>query len=1009
MARPVGARREGDESGLENSSPGFAYADSASMTGVPWSITPYHDYLYACRSRATLRTPMVSRQKKQRPASTYRLQLTPDFDFQKARELLRYLGDLGVDWLYLSPILEARPGSEHGYDVTDPTLLREELGGDEGFEALSYAASQREMGILLDIVPNHMAASPHSRRWMQVLADGAASPWSHWFDINWRARGRPGALETHVLLPILGRPYGSVLESGELKLSFEAGALFVDYHDWRLPLSPRSWPLVLEQGMGVMRATLGDEHPAVEGLNQLFSLTSKLPPWTATDPDAQAVRHRGVREARAMLQALVNAIPQVSEHLEQNLRTLAGTPGKPECFDRLDSILSVQPYRLCFWKLATERVSYRRFFDIGSLIGVRVEDRRVFRETHDRVLELVREGKVQGLRLDHIDGLLDPRGYLRRLRRVAGRRAYILVEKILAADEDLPGDWPVQGTTGYESLHTIMGPFVDRRGLHRLARSWSALPGVTGSFALLVHRCKLMVLETLFGGELQALISDLVLAAERDRHGRDISPRQLGNALLEVTAALSVYRTYLQGHEVSPTDRQRIESAIAFARRQRPTVDRHAYDMIGKLLTLSFPHGLTPAARRGWRRVVQRWQQLTGPAMAKGLEDTALYVDARLIVLNEVGADTETIESPVDPAGFHSRISQRHSTWPDAMLSSSTHDSKRSEDVRARLLFLSEMAGEWESALARWSRWHKRLAREVDGRMVPDAATARFVYQTLLGVWPLNENSLPAVSERVQAYLRKAAREAKVHSSWIEPNEAYEEALLGFASDLFEPDLAPRFHEHMRELVPRVAFFGAINSLAMTHLKLTLPGVPDTYQGNELWRLDLADPDNRRPVDFEKRQQLLYRLDADERRDRDGLIREMLEHWTDGRVKLYLISRLLRHRRANRRQWEEAGYLPLHPVGKRRGNVLAFARVTRSKWMVSIVPRLTSRFVDLGRFPLGEEVWGRTAVGLPPDSPERFTDVLSGREVSLRRRFRRLELPLSTVLGGFPTALLISN
>ncbi len=944
-----------------------------------------------------------------RPASTYRLQLTPRFGFDAARALLDYLDLLGVGDVYLSPILEARPGSEHGYDVTDPTRIREELGGEEGFEALSVAARERGMGILLDIVPNHMAASPHSRRWMNVLADGAASPWSHWFDINWRSRGRPGALETHVLLPILGGPYGSVLEGGELKVVFEQGALFVDYHDWRLPLSPRSWPLVLEQGLGVMEATLGDEHPAVRGLKRLFAVVAELPPWTATDPDARAARHRGVKEARAMLEGLVAEIPEVADHLEQNLQALAGTLSRPESFDRLDSILSVQPYRLCFWKLATERVSYRRFFDIGSLVGVRVEDRRVFRETHELVVRLIREGKVQGLRLDHIDGLLDPRGYLQRLRRAAGKRAYILVEKILAADEDLPGDWPVQGTTGYEVLHFITGPFVDRRGLDRLARSWAAVPGAIPSFAALVYRCKLMVLETLFGGELQALISDMVLAAERDRHGRDISPRQLGNALLEITAALPVYRTYVQGHEMSPVDRARFDEAMATARRRRPTVDRHAYDMVGRLLTLSFPHALTPMARRGWRRVVQRWQQLTGPAMAKGLEDTALYVDARLIALNEVGADEQTIEAPLNPTGFHERIDRRQARWPGAMIATSTHDSKRSEDVRARLLVLSEIAAEWESALARWTRWHRRLERSLAGKVVPDAATARFVYQILLGVWPLEASRLPAVSRRVQEYLRKAAREAKVHSSWIDPDEAYEEALLGFAADLFEPETAPRFHEQMSELVPRVAFHGAVNSLAMTHLKLTLPGVPDIYQGNELWRLDLADPDNRRPVDFERRREALKSLDEQEAWDRDGLIRGILEAWPDGRVKLFSISRLLRFRRDRQELFAQADYLPLRASGRRRDNVLAFARRLGSSWAISIVPRLSTRLVETGRFPVGEEVWGRTALRLPAEAPARFTEVLTGREVEVRRRLRGADLSLSAALASFPVALLVTE
>ncbi|MFW6369461.1 MAG: malto-oligosyltrehalose synthase, partial [Myxococcota bacterium] len=761
-------------------------------------------------------------------------------------------------------------------------------------------------------------------------------------------------------------------------------------------------------GLGVKAATLGYEHPAVTGLQELFALVSSLPPWTATGPDERAARHRGVREAKAFLARLVREVPEVAEQMEQNLEALAGRPGEPESFDRMDGLLSVQPYRLCFWKLATERVSYRRFFDIGSLVGVRVEDRRVFRETHELVIRLLREGKVEGLRLDHIDGLLDPRGYLRRLRRAVGKRAYIAVEKILGADEELPQDWPVEGATGYETSHVITGPFVDKRGLARLTRSWAAVPGASESFGELVYRSKKMVLETLFGGELQAVITDAVLAVERDRHGRDISPRQLGDAILAVTAALPVYRTYLQGNEMSETDKARVRSAVSAARRRQPSVDRHAYDMVERLLTLSWPHSLTPAAKRGWRRVVQRWQQLSGPAMAKGLEDTALYVDARLLALNEVGADEETIHDPADVERFHEAISERARRWPHAMTNSSTHDSKRSEDARARLLVLSEMAGEWEAAMARWSRWHRRLEREVGEKRVPDQATARSLYQNLLCVWPLDASELPVVKERTLSYLRKAAREAKVHTSWIDPDETYEEALLGFTADLFEPGVAPRFHENMEQMVPAVAFYGALNSLAMTQLKLTLPGIPDVYQGTEMWRLDLADPDNRRPVDFEHRRSVLSALDREESEDREALMERLLSSWPDGRAKLYLLSRLLRHRRAAERFWAEADYVPLRTVGSRRENIIAFARTLGDRWAVCIVPRLCMRMTTPGRFPLGEASWRRTLVRLPAEAPARFLDLLAGREVWGAAGRRGVDLEVSSVLHSFPTALLVS-
>ncbi len=943
------------------------------------------------------------------PSSTYRLQLAPDFGFHDARRVIGYLERLGAGDLYVSPIMEARPESRHGYDVTDPTRVRLELGGEEAFDALASAASASGMGILLDIVPNHMAASPMNQRWMDILEDGVASPWAHWFDINWRSRGRPGALQTHLLLPILGKPYGSVLESGELSVSFGAGSFLVNYYDWRLPLSPRSWPRLLEPGLGVMAATLGSGHAAVEGLTRLIEMLASLPPWTATDPDARAARHRGEAGAKEELVRMASSLPEVANHIEQNLRALAGTPGQPESYDWLDGILSVQPYRLCFWKLATERVSYRRFFDIGHLVGVRVEDRRVFRETHEALIRLVREGKIHGLRIDHIDGLLDPRGYLRRLRRACGSRTYILVEKILGSDEDLPDSWPVQGTTGYELLNLMSGPFVDPGGLRRLSGSWAATAGAEASFAALIRRCKRMVLETLFGGELQSVISDLVLAAERDRHGRDLSPRQLGDALLEVSAALPVYRTYVQGNELSATDRSLVTRAVADARGNNPNVDRHAFDMVERLLCLSWPHSFTPAARRSWRRVVQRWQQLTGPAMAKGLEDTALYIDARLLALNEVGADREAIEAPPKPDAFHARVAERALRWPNGMVCSSSHDSKRSEDVRARLLVLSEISSEWEAAMRRWSGWHASLERKVAGRVVPDRLTARFIYQTLIGVWPVGESRFNGLRDRVLTYMRKASREAKVHTSWIAPNEEYENALLDFVSDLFDHTKAPGFHGDMAELMRKVSFFGALNSLAMTHLKLTMPGVPDVYQGNEIWRFDLADPDNRRTVDFAAMEAELLSLDQAECEDRNGLVSLLLDQWMDGRVKLYLISRLLRHRRSRKSFYRRADYSPLKCRGKRSDNVLAFCRKDRDVWALSAVPRLMTRLTDAGRFPLGERAWRETSLSLPAHAPESYYDVLTGREVRARRSRGGLGIPAATIFESFPTALLISS
>lgn len=926
------------------------------------------------------------------PSATYRLQFHAGFRFEDARRLVPYLADLGITDLYASPLLTPRAGSPHGYDVIDPLHLNPELGRAEDFAELTAALREAGIGLVLDIVPNHMAATAENRWWRDVLSLGRLSPYAAFFDIVWDEPPH------RLILPLLGGPYAEVLERGELRPVRVEDGFAVRYYEHEFPLAPWSWDRIFRRGLDRLAARIGRQHPAMIDLTRLLQEIEDA----ATSRDAAlrgaAEGGRGAAEAvRASVKHLLERHPELDEHAEAALGELAGTAGDPDSFDALDELLDAQPYRLAFWRLASEHMNYRRFFDNTDLVGVRVEEPRVLDLTHRKIVELVRDGHVTGLRVDHIDGLWDPHDYLSRLQEMVGDgdAFYVVVEKILSGGERLPARWPIAGTTGYEFSRAVDDMMVDARGLEVLNRVYGRFIGGQPAFADLVYQRKREVADKLFGGEMKRMARLLFALAIEDRHGRDLHWAELEAALREVSVCLPVYRTYVRNGEVGPHDREVVGEALAEARRRAPGVQEAAYAYLGRVLLLEGPQ----RHRARWSQFVRRWQQLTSPLTAKGIEDTALYQFNRLLSLNSVGGEPEPDESELTVAAFHRHNRRELEDWPHGMNSSSTHDSKRSEDVRARLHVLSEITTSFGRALSRWRGMNAGFKRLVDDHEAPDHNEEYLLYQTMLGAWPLEVADLGHLRERLEGYVVKAAREAKVHTSWRQQNPEHEAALVDFVKSVLGN---AEFIGEFQRLHERVAYAGALGSLSATLLKITSPGVPDFYQGTELWSFTLVDPDNRRPVDFEARIATLAALRHPEAGDPEALARELLASWSDGRIKMLLIQRALHARNQRRGLFERGDYLPLQVTGHRNQHLCAFARRTGDQWCLVAVPVRAARFTPPGRPPLGKRTWKSTAIHLPPEAPEQWTDELTGTRTNARDRIldvHRLFATLPLFLG----------
>ncbi len=989
------------------------------------------------------------------PRATYRLQFNHAFTFAQAEELVPYLDALGVSHCYASPFFKARPGSMHGYDIIDHNALNPEIGTDIAFERYVAALQHHGMRQIIDIVPNHMGVMGSDNQWwLDVLENGQSSPYAEFFDIDWTPQKEE--LRGKVLVPVLGDQYGNVLESGDLKLIFDqpCGEFSIWYNEHRFPLDPSEYLRVIGHRWQQLAAILGASHPQLLEFQSIITAFGHLPQRTDLAPEQRAERSRDKEIHKHHLATLCAGSVDINQFIQQNVAEFNGDPGNPESFDLLHQLIKAQAYRFAYWRVAADEINYRRFFDVNSLAGLRVEHEEVFDATHRLVVDLVAKGKVDGIRIDHPDGLYDPLQYLRRLQQVcrdaliqpqarlteltAGlppqistevstehSGLYIVAEKIIASYEHLPTLWPIHGTTGYRFGNVVNGLFVDAGNEERMDRIYAAFIGERIDFSEQLYRSKKLIMKVVLASELNVLANQLDRIAQLDRHTCDFTTITLRNALAEITACFPVYRTYVTAYAVSEDDKRFIGWAVSAAKKKSTAADTSIFDFVRATLLTSIAEGKGHAYREAVTQFTMKFQQFTGPVMAKGMEDTSFYVYHRLSSLNEVGGDPRTFG--ITLAAFHAASQDRAKNWPNTMLATSTHDGKRSEDVRARINVLSEIPALWKLRLRRWNRFNinKKILLGEDGLNAPTPNDEYLLHQTLIGAWPLeplDQATLAEFCERIENYMQKAIREAKINSSWINPNLEYESALSKFIKALLVPGKNPFIADFLpfQKMVSRLGMF---NSLSQTLLKLTSPGMPDIYQGNELWDFSLADPDNRRSVDYQRRRTLLdglkthFAAGPDQCAERASALLQTME---DGRIKLYLIWKTLELRRQCESLFRDGDYLPLRAEGIRGEHICAFARCSKEAAVVIVAPRLFYALVGNGngngngddgddgdRFPVGAEVWADTHIDLPQNLAGKTWKNVFTNETLCSIEPEGVRLEVAALLARFPYALLL--
>lgn len=920
-----------------------------------------------------------------RPISTYRFQFHRGFGFREARALIPYLFQLGVTDIYASPLFAAAPGSTHGYDICDHSRLNPELGTEDDFNLLVKDLKDRGMGLILDFVPNHMGAHPSANPWWRdLLENGPSSPYASFFDIDW-APIKP-ELKDKILLPILGDQYGQVLERGELRLEYADGSFSLAYFDHHLPINPRPASAVLAYNIEDLKTRLSAEHPGLRELLSIQTALLNLPPYTERSPHAVEERGREKQVCRDRLAKLIRDSKPIQIHIESNVAVYNGTVGQPRSFDLLHGLLEAQAYRLAYWRTAMDEINFRRFFDINELAGLRQENEQVFDAVHRSLETLVEEGAVTGIRLDHIDGLHDPAGYLAKLQArlsgLSGGPFYTVVEKITSMGEELP-PWPVAGTTGYDFLNDVNGVFIEPKSALPLKKLYARFTGRTDPFSQILYQSKYMIMVDSMISELTVLSHALNRVSERDRRSRDFTLESLRRALRELIAAFPLYRTYVGSSGWTEDDEKTIDAAIAKTLQRHPTLEPSILKFIRDNL-LPAPNS-DEIRRKEALTFAMRFQQYTAPVQAKGMEDTSFYRYNFFLSLNEVGGDPRRFGRSLNE--FHESNSVRSQRHPQGLLSTATHDTKRGEDARARLNVLSELPGEWRTKVAEWSRMNASFKVPVGGEPAPDRNDEYFFYQTLIGSCPLTDAPEPDFVERLKAYLTKALREAKTHSSWIHNNEPYETAVRQFAERTL---LGPGSKKFLGSFLPfqkRVAHHGMWNSLAQVVLKNTSPGVPDLYQGGELWDFSMADPDNRRPVDFLRRKSAMENMPSllnGQEKDRPARLKSLLERWPDGDLKLFVTATTLTLRRKFPDLFLQGDYTPLLAGDPWDDHVVAFARQYQDQRIVVAVPRRTVK-LGLTSDPstAGPKIWRNASLPLPkgwPLSP--MTNVFTGQSIT---------------------------
>ncbi len=915
------------------------------------------------------------------PTATYRIQFHAEFDFEQAKEIVAYLADLGIADIYASPIFKACLGSTHGYDVVDPTILNPELGTKEDFDALITQIQQHKMGWLQDIVPNHMAYDSQNLWLMNVLENGKDSHFFDFFDIHWHQSEQE--MDGRVLAPLLGDFYGKCLERGEIKLNYEEQGLIINYFGLELPVRIESYVAFITRNLGVLAREIGRQHPDFIKFLGILYLLKSIPAETKGQERLDQINF-----VKSLLWETYSQNSSVEKFMQNNLKEFNGEVGNAESFNLLDNLLSEQFYRLSFWKVGAEEINYRRFFTVNELISVKVEELEVFNKTHELISRLIAEHKFTGVRIDHIDGLYNPAEYLTRLREKIGD-TYITVEKILELTEDLPSNWQIQGTSGYEFLNYVNGIFCCLKNEQEFSHIYTQFTGLKANYEDLVYEKKSLILAKNLAGDLENLTQILKKISSQTREGSDFTIYGLRQALFQVLVLFPVYRTYIDASGISEIDKKYVRETIKSAKRKAPLLINE-FNFIQKILFLEYEDFRSQAQREEWLYFVMRSQQLTGPLMAKGVEDTLLYVYNRLLSLNEVGGNPGHFGVDLDL--FHQFNQNKVRNWQHGMNTTATHDTKRGEDVRARLNVLSEIPQQWSQQVNQWRETNQ--AYKQDG--FPDANDEYFLYQTLLGTFPFAESELTDFPNRIKDYILKAVREAKVHTAWLHPDEEYEQAFLSFIDRILAEK--SNFWQQFRTFVQKIAEYGIYNSLAQVLIKNTAPGVPDLYQGAELWELSLVDPDNRRPVDYYQRNEFLQEIKTKSSQNILQLLKELIATKENGKIKLFLTHQLLTARKEQAKIFQDGNYQPLEVSGKYHHHLIAFSRNYGDKTIIAIAPRFLTGIVKSGQLPLGKQVWSDTSLKLPHKDWHNLID---------RQTIVGENLAVGEILQNFPVALLI--
>lgn len=940
--------------------------------------------------------------KFQVPLSTYRMQFSSKFTWKQATELVSYLSQIGITHCYASPFTKAHKGTTHGYDVVDPSQLNAELGTEQELNDFIQQLHKQGMGLILDIVPNHMyIADPENKWWSNIFENGPSSPYADYFDIDWHPPS--GKLDNKVLLPLLDQPYGDALENQKLRVTYQNGAFLLELPFLPLPTDPKSWLLFLNPLAKEAEKSLGYDNPHFLEFQSILTAITHLPSTTELDEDKVTERQREKEVIKKRLQTLLTKSAPLAQMISQSLQLLNGRKEEPTSFDKLEEFLELQPYRLCFWRVANDEINFRRFFDIFEYAGIKTEKEQVFEAIHSLILQLIEKKYVDGLRIDHIDGLWNPQKYLENLQMHCQKLSdtedlfFVIIEKILTGNEKINPEWPVKGTVGYDFLNQVNGLFVFQENKKKILNIYRNFTGVYINTFDLLYNCKKLILLVALSSELYLLARHLDKIAAKHRNSRDFTAESLRMALRDVMACFPVYRSYISPlQEIHEEDQQYIFTAIIRAKRLNPSTDPSIFDFIQDVLLLKFPVGLEEEQKRDRENFVMHFQQLTAPVTAKGFEDTALYRVYPLSSLNEVGMDPYSFGTNVED--FHNKNIERKDLWPQTLLSTSTHDTKRSEDVRARIHLLSEIPEEWEEVLLRWSKLNTPFKAQSGDECIPDANEEYLIYQTLLGSWPLNpmdKNGHQQYVKRIQDFMRKALNEAKIHTSWINPNKDYENAIHSFIETILNFDKETPFLKDFKIFAQKISFAGMLNSLAQLLLKGTSPGIPDIYQGNEIWDFSLVDPDNRRPVDYTQRKQLLENLNEH--------LEKYLSNARDGRIKLFLTVKILHLRQRLSSLFLQGSYVPLFAKGERENHIIAFARILNNKIVMVITARFFSSLLKGESVP--PDTWKNTKLMLPKEIRGKFRNILTDQLIDIEKQ----ELDLEKVLNQAPFAILESE